>query len=241
MRALAFVLLSLAPAARASDTIVLWALPEAQAKLGPEGLEAVSAAANGWLAALGVKTKLVVHTGKSLTRAQADAYGKLAILGNKKNVLALGKASGLLPASDADWLERTWEPSGRNPEKSDFSASGDGKYSVLGLDACYSFAAESGVLTPAQAAALFALHGVGHQAGMSHPKSEDFNDDGARLLSMLNGKLYVSDMVGVQLTKRPPARLFDAGKFSTAMNRDDVDPAYQKTQRSKWLAAFAAR
>lgn len=243
MRALCLAALLIVPAsARAQDTIVLWAMPEAQAKFGATGLKAIETAANGWLASLGVGTKLVVFTGKSLSRAKADEMGKLAVLGTKKNVIALSKANGLVTAEDAAWLERQWEPDKNNPELSDFSASGDGKYTVLSVEASSSFSAETGgALTPAQSAALFALHGVGHQAGISHPASENFNDDGARLLSMLTGKMFVSDGVVVQLKKRPAVDLFKRTVFETAPHRDDVPSARQRPQRQLWLAAFKPR
>lgn len=222
--------------AREQGKIVLWALPETQAKFGRAGLQAIADAAATDLKELGVGTRLIVYLGKSLSRAKVDALGKLAILGNKPNALALARANGLISPEDAEWLGRAWDPAGSNPEKSDFSASGAGQYTFLGLDACFSFSKLSeGALTPAQAAALFALHGVGHQAGISHPTAQNFNDDGSRLLSMLNGRLYLSDGVAVQLAKRPAIELFRARAFADACDRDDP---CKGRQRAKWDAAF---
>jgi hypothetical protein len=228
---------------RPGGKIVAWALPEAQSRFGRAGLQAIVAAADRDLRSLGVDTRFVIFTGKRLSREAADAQGKLVMLGSKKSVVALAPANGLVSAEDAAWLERQWSPEGSNPELSDYDLHGKGKYSMVGVDACWAFAKESaGALTPAEAAALFSIHGVGHQAGIGiggpHPAEENFMDDGARLLSMLNGKLYVSGGVGVQLRKRPAAELFRASAFENGTAYLEHDGPKQKEQ---WLAAFAPR
>lgn len=221
---------------RPGGKIVVWALPEAQAKFGPAGLKAIVAAADKSLTALGVSTRLVVYTGKKLSRAEANGLGKLVVLGNKKNALLLTRANGLVSAADADWLEKEWSPEGRNPEKSDFSSDGKGQYSFVGSDACFAFTKTAGgVVTAPEAAALFAIHGVGHQAGISHPDEQNFNDNGARILSMLTGELFVYEGSGVQLKKRPFLDLFAAKKFTEGCYRSDY---CDHRQREKWDAAF---
>ncbi len=221
---------------RPGGKIVVWAMPEAQAKFGKEGLKAVVKAGDSALAALGVNTRLVVYTGKKLSRETADAMGKLVILGNKKNALALARANGLVSAADADWLEKEWRPEGNNPEKSDFDSEGKGRYSFVGSDACFSFTKTAGgTVTAAEAAALFSIHGVGHQTGISHPDEQNFNDNGARILSMLTGELFVYEGTGVQLKKRPFQDLFVAKKFTEGCYRSDYCDHHQ---REKWDAAF---
>lgn len=228
---------------RPGGKIVAWALPEAQKRFGPKGLRAIVAAADRDLESLGVPTRLVIYTGKRLTRATVDAQGKLVVLGSKASVLALASANGLISKDDADWLGRQWSPEGTNPELSDFDRNGRGRFTMVGVDACFSFSKEAGgAVTPAEAAALFSIHGVGHQAGIGmggpHPAEQNFMDDGSRLLSMLTGKLYLSDGAGVQLAKRPAADLFKAAAFETGTAYRDHDGPKQKAQ---WLAAFAAQ
>lgn len=221
---------------RPGGKIVVWAMPEAQAKFGLGGLKTIVTEADALLSALGVSTRLVVYTGKKLSRETADAMGKLVVLGDKKNSLLLARANGLVTQADADWLEKQWTPEGRNPEKSDFNSGGKGQYTFIGSEASYAFAkTAAGAVTPAQAAALFAIHGVGHQAGLSHPAEQNFNDDGARILSMLTGQMFVSDGVGVQLKKRPLKDLFIAQKFTDGCYRSDF---CDHKQREKWDAAF---
>ncbi len=226
---------------RPGDKIIAWALPEAQAKFGRAGLEAIVAAADKDLKSLGVGTRFVIYTGKKLSRETADAMGKLVILGDKKNALLLAPANGLISKEDAQWLERAWTPEGGNPELSDFSSTGEGKFSMVGVSAAFSFSKTAkGALTPAESAALFSIHGVGHQVGIGmggpHPEEENFMDDGARLLSMITGQMFVSYGAIVQLEKRPASTLFRAAAFETGTAYARHDGPKQK---EKWLAAFA--
>lgn len=226
---------------RPGGKILIWALPSAQARFGRTGLRKIVEAADADLSALGVSQRAVIYTGPVVTRGFADVLGKLVVLGSKAEVLAAARKTGVIDPDDAAWLEREWRPEARNPEKSDFSSSGRGRYTVIDADACGTFARTAdGTLTPEQAAALFALHGVGHQAGMSHPRSQTFNDDAARILSMLTGRMFVGDGgAAVSLEKRKPEALFDAKRFAESDARDDL-PNPGK-QRAKWDAAFAAR
>lgn len=226
---------------RPGGKIIVWALPEAQGRFKRKGLEAIVAAADRDLGSLGVGTRLVIYTGKRLTRDSADAQGKLVVLGSKKSVLALAPANGLVSKEDAAWLDRAWSPEGMNPELSDFDRDGRGRFTMVDVDACFAFSKEAqGALTPVEAAALFSVHGVGHQAGIGmggpHPEEQNFMDDGSRLLSMLTGRLYLSDGVGVQLPKRPLPELFKASAFETGTAYRGHDGPKQKDQ---WLAAFA--
>lgn len=227
---------------RPGSKIIVWALPEAQKGFGEAGLKAIVAAGDRNLASLGVNTHLVIYKGKKLSRGLADAMGKLAILGTKKNVLLLAPANGLISQKDADWLQDAWNPEGMNPEKSENGHSaGDGTFSMIGSEACFAFAQATGI-APAEAAALFILHGVGHQTGIGmgtegHTQAENFMDDGARLASMLSGKMFVGEGgVVASFDKRPMTGLFKADQFAKFTARQGKSDPVQKNQ---WLVGFS--
>lgn len=227
---------------RPGHKIIVWALPEAQKSFGEAGLKAIVAAGDRNLASLGVSTRLVIYKGKRLSREMADAMGKLAILGSKKNVLLLAPANGLITQDEATWLQSYWNPDGTNPEKSENGhSSGDGRYSMIGSEACFSFAQTAGI-PPVEAAALFIIHGVGHQAGIGmgpdgHTQEQNFMDDGARLVSMLSGKMVVGEGgAAPSFDKRPIVDLFKADKFATA---SAYAGKLEPLQRNQWAIGFS--
>lgn len=227
---------------RPGSKIVVWAMPEAQKNFGAAGLKAIVAAGDRNLASLDVNTRLVIYKGKKLSRGQADAMGKLAILGTKKNILLLAPANGLISQKEADWLQDAWNPEGMNPEKSENGhSSGNGTYSMIGSDACFAFAQTTGIAPP-EAAALFILHGVGHQTGIGmgtegHTQAENFMDDGARLASMLSGKMFVGENGAIpSFDKRPMTGLFKADQFAKFTAQQGAAGPAQKNQ---WLTGFA--
>ena len=150
---------------------MVWALPEARAKFGKEGLRSIQTSGDLFLTTLGVSTRLVVYTGKSMTRGLADGLGKLVVLGEKDSAIAAARAAGLVTAADADWFAKSWDPEGNNPEKSDFNAAGKGQYTFVDSNACYAFSRlVEGAARPSEAAALFAIHGVGTRRGSLIPR-----------------------------------------------------------------------
>ncbi len=213
-------------------------LPSTNASFGAARLKSIVDAGNVMLTTLGVRTRMVGirASGAAFDPSLLDPKDRLAVLGDKAEIMKM--LTRVDP--DAGYVQSDWSPEGANPEISDRPGpSGGGKWTVVDSGAVKMMAGRmGGKAGPEMVAALFAIHGVGHQCGIGHPQHGNFMDDGSRLTAYISGSHGYVDEEGILLQPKGPGEirgLFRAEDFATMTA---ISPRFRSRdrapQRSKW-------
>lgn len=147
------------------NIIYLQILPSTAAKLTKADVEKIRATTQQSFKDMGLKTKVVIYDASkrgAFSIKNLDKSDAVAVIGSTKEIKQFAKAQGDVSTYS------TWQGGSSNPERSQNNGS------IIGVDVNSLDQAKSDLKTsPDKAAALFIIHGAGHNSGMNHWSSDD--------------------------------------------------------------------